>query len=180
MISLYATLTRRLDAAAPIVLPTLARFVFAAVLLLYFWNSALSKVGDGLLGVLHPSSGAYVQIFPKVMEAVGYDTSQLGLFHWVVVTAGTLAEFALPFLILVGALTRPAALGMIGFIVVQSLTDLYGHGGIAQAATVGAWFDRLSDGLILDQRSFWVLGLSVLVFLGAGPLSVDRLVSRQK
>ncbi len=44
------------------------------------------------------------------MEAVGYDVSQLGIFHWLVVTAGTLAEFILPLLIVIGLLTRLAAL----------------------------------------------------------------------
>ena len=62
---------------------------------------------------------------------------------------------------------------MIGFVVVQSLTDIVGHG--ADAATIGAWFDRASGALILDQRAFWVLVLLVRVFKGAGPLSLDRL-----
>ncbi len=165
-----------LDRMAPIVLPTLARFVFAAVLLVYFWGSALTKLGDGLFGLFRPSSGAYVQIFPKAMEAAGYDASALGLWHWAVVVLGTGAEFVLPALLLVGLCTRLAALGMIGFVAVQTLTDLYGHGAIHQAATLGAWFDRASGALILDQRAFWVLGLSVLVLLGGGPLSADRLI----
>ncbi|NBR52249.1 MAG: DoxX family membrane protein [Rhodobacteraceae bacterium] len=162
------------DRMAPLVLPTLARFVFAAVLLVYFWGSALTKLGDGPLGLFRPSSGAYVQIFPKAMEAVGYDTSALGLWHWAVVVAGTSAEFLLPALLLIGLCTRLAALGMLGFIAVQTLTDLYGHGAIHQAATVGAWFDRASGSLILDQRAFWVVGLMALVMLGGGPLSADR------
>ena len=62
---------------------------------------------------------------------------------------------------------------MIGFVVVQSLTDIVGHG--VDAATIGAWFDRASGALILDQRAFWVLVLLVRVFKGAGPLSLDRL-----
>lgn len=155
-------------------LPLLARFTFAAVLLLYYWNSGLTKLGDGILGVFSPSLGAYAQIFPKAMEAVGYDVSQLGIFHWAVVVAGTIAEFVLPLLIIVGLLTRFAALGMIGFIAMQSLTDLYGHGGIAHDGTLGAWFDRLPDALILDQRAFWVLCMLILVFKGAGTLSLDR------
>ena len=169
---------RPLDRAAPAVLATVARFVFAAVLLQYFWNSGLTKVGDGLFGVFTPSLGAYAQIFPKAMEAVGYDASQLGIFHWAVVVSGTLAEFILPLMLLIGFLTRPAALGMIGFIIVQSLTDLYGHGGIEHTATLGTWFDATSDSLILDQRAFWVLGLLVSIFHGAGPISVDRVLSR--
>jgi putative oxidoreductase len=160
-------------------IPLIARFTFAAVLLIYFWNSGLTKLGDGLFGFLSPSTGAYAQIFPKQFEAVGYDASQLGLFHWAVVTAGTWAEFILPLLIVVGLLTRLSALGMIGFILVQSLTDLYGHGGIAHAQTLGAWFDRAPDALILDQRAFWVFTLTILVIKGAGALSLDRVLGRQ-
>ncbi len=129
------------------------------------------------LDILKPSLGAYAQIFPRQMEAVGYDVSQLNIFHWLVVTAGTFAEFLLPLLIVIGLLTRLAALGMIGFIVVQSLTDIVGHQ--VDAATIGSWFDRASDALIVDQRALWLLLLLILVFKGAGPLSLDRLLSRQ-
>lgn len=160
-------------------LPLLSRFIFAAVLFLYYWNSGLTKIGDGIFGFLQPSVGAYAQIFPKAMEAVTYDTSQLSVFHWLVVVAGTWAEFILPVLIVLGLFTRLAALGMIGFIVVQSLTDLYGHGGIEHAETLGAWFDRIPDAVILDQRAFWVFTLTVLVLKGAGALSLDRILSRQ-
>jgi putative oxidoreductase len=169
-----AHLARPLNRIGDEALPLLARLVFAGVLFMYYWNSGLTKLGDGIFGIFMPSSGAYVQIFPKAMEAVGYDTSQLTIFHWAVVTAGTIAEFVLPVLIVIGLLTRLSALGMIGFIIVQSLTDLFGHGGIAHEGTLGAWFDRMSDALILDQRAFWVLCLLILVFKGAGALSVDR------
>ncbi|MFP7673687.1 DoxX family protein [Marivita sp. S0852] len=159
--------------------PLFARFVFAATLLGYFWASALTKLGDGMMGVFSPSTGAYAQIFPRQMEAVVYDVSQLGVFHWAVVVAGTWAEFILPLLIVIGLFTRLAAIGMIGFVVLQTLTDLYGHGGIAHADTLGAWFDRVPDSLILDQRAFWMLILVTLVIKGAGALSLDRILSRQ-
>ena len=177
MLAFYDRITAELSRLGDEILPFAARFVFVAVLFVYYWNSGLTKLGDGLFGFLSPSSGAYVQIFPKAMEAAGYDTSQLTVFHTLVVLAGTWAEFILPVLILIGFLTRFAALGMIGFVVVQSLTDLFGHGGIAHEGTLGAWFDRFSDALILDQRAFWVLCLLVLVFKGAGAVSVDRLLS---
>ena len=173
MFSLYFALTDRLS-RADWLLTTLARFLFAATLLLYFWVSGLTKLGDGIMGLFQPSVGAYAQIFPKQMEAVLYDTSQLSMFHWAVVVAGTWAEFILPALIVVGLFTRLSALGMIGFVVVQSLTDLYGHGGLEHKETVGAWFDRFPDSVILDQRAFWVFLLAVLVVKGAGPLSLDR------
>jgi putative oxidoreductase len=158
-------------------LPTLARLLFAATLLIYFWKSALTKLGDGILGFLSPSTGAYAQIFPRAFEAVGYDTSQLSIFHWVVVTAGTWAEFLLPLTIVLGLLTRLTALGMIGFVALQTLTDLFGHGAIAEPATLGAWFDGDPGALILDQRGLWLFILIVLVIKGAGPLSLDRLIS---
>ena len=178
IISPLNPLAGRINRAGDQALPLLARLVFAGVLLQYYWNSGLTKLGDGVFGFLTPSSGAYVQIFPKAMEAAGYDTSQLTVFHWAVVVGGTWAEFILPLLIVLGLLTRLSAIGMIGFIVVQSLTDLYGHGGIAHEGTLGAWFDRMPDALILDQRAFWVLCLAVLVFKGAGALSLDRAIFR--
>ena len=179
LISLHTRVFTLIERLGDGFLPLLARFVFAATLLVYFWNSAATKLGDGILGIVKPSTGAYAQIFPKAMEAVTYDVSQLSVFHWAVVVAGTWAEFLLPLLIVVGLLTRLAAVGMIGFVAVQSLTDLYGHGGIAHVETLGAWFDRVPDAAILDQRAFWMLLLAVLVVKGAGVLSVDRFLQPQ-
>lgn len=160
------------------IVPTLARLVFAGVLLAYFWASGLTKLGPGLLGLFEPSLGAYAQIFPRAMEAAGYDVSQFGLWHKLVVLAGTWAEFILPLLIVLGLMTRLAALGMIGFIIVQTLTDLIGHGALAQPETLGAWFDRTPDDLIMDQRALWLLLLVILVIKGGGALSLDRLLKR--
>ena len=112
------------------------------------------------------------------MEAVGYDNSHLNPIYTLVVLAGTWAEFLLPALIVVGLLTRPSALGMIGFVILQTFTDLYGHGANGQASTVGAWFDKAPDATILDQRALWVFLLLVLVIKGAGPLSLDQLLLR--
>jgi len=69
MLDLYDRMTVRLSVAGDWLLPTLARFGFAAVLLTYFWTSAMTKLGPGLLGVFQPSLGAYAQIFPRQMEA---------------------------------------------------------------------------------------------------------------
>lgn len=177
LLAAHDAIARRLDAAAQDLLPTLARAAFAAVLLFYFWSSAMTKLGPGPLGFLSPSDGAYIQIFPHAVEAAGYDVSQLSAFHYLVVVAGTLAEFVLPFLIVLGLFTRLAALGMVGFVVVQSLTDIVGHG--VGGDDLGRWFDAASGALILDQRLLWVLLLAVLVVLGAGPLSLDRLLKRR-
>lgn len=174
----YTTATQKLE-RADWLLPTLARLLFAAILLLYFWLSGLTKLGDGIFGIFSPSAGAYVQIFPRMMEAVGYDTDQFSIFLKLFILAGTWAEFILPALIVLGLFTRLAALGMIGFVVLQSLTDLYGHGGWDDPAVLGAWFDKVPDGIIMDQRAFWVFILLVLVIKGAGPVSFDRALSKR-
>ncbi|UYV36071.1 DoxX family membrane protein [Rhodobacteraceae bacterium D3-12] len=174
LFSIYNSTTTRLEKADWLV-PTLARFLFAAVLLMYFWKSALTKIGDGVFGFLDPTS-AYFQIFPKLAEAYEYDTSKFGLLHWLIALAGTWAEFILPLLLLLGLFTRLAALGMIGFLAVQTLTDLYGHGVINEPATIGAWFDNGASSLLMDQRSLWLFLLVILVIKGAGPLSLDRLL----
>ena len=151
----------------------LARFAFLAVLAIYYWNAAITKVGEGFPGVLVPQDGAYVQILPQVMARVGYDSAEVGVLGHIVVYLGTYAEFVLPALIVVGLLTRLAALGMIGFVVVQSAVDILFHG--ADAATVGALFDRVPDAPILDQRTLWITLLAMLVLKGGGWLSLDRL-----
>lgn len=176
LISLHNRAATALDRSADWVTPTLARVLFAAVLFSYYWSSANTKLGDGVLGFLRPSSGAYIQIFPKAVEAVGYDTSQLNAFHWLVVVAGTWAEFILPVLIVLGLLTRLSSLGMIAFIAVQTLVDITGHN--LAAADIGAWFDKGASSLIADQRAMWVFPLLVLVFRGGGPLSLDRVFTR--
>lgn len=157
------------------VLSTLARFVFAAVLLVYFWNSGLTKTGEDFAGLFSPSFNAFAQIFPKGAEAASYDITQATQFQKIVILAGTWAEFVLPALVVLGLFTRAAAFGMIGFVVVQSLTDVFAHGG-----ETGAWFDNLSDAAILDQRAFWVFLLLYLVFRGGGPLSLDRFILRSE
>ena len=177
LISLHNRIFSGLDKAGNWITSTLARFVFGAVLFSYFWSSAKTKLGEGTLGFLKPSDGAYIQIFPKAVEAAGYDTSQLNAFHWIVAAAGTWAEFILPVLIIVGLFTRLASLGMIGFIAVQSIVDISGHG--VAGSDIGAWFDKASSALILDQRTLWVFVLAVLVLKGAGPFSLDRVFARK-
>lgn len=174
MLTAYTRLTEILEGISLWLTPTAARVIFAGVLFVYYWNSALTKLGDGFFGFLVPSTGAYIQIFPKTVEAAGYDISQLGVFHWAVVVAGTWAEFILPVLIVIGLFTRLASLGMIGFVVVQSWVDVTGHG--LGATDIGAWFDGNASSLILDQRAFWLFVLGYLVLRGAGPISVDAVL----
>jgi len=164
----------RLDRLALPVLPSLARCVFGVTLLLFFWTSALTKFGDGLAGLVRPSIGAYAQILPRSFEAVGYDPSAMGVVAWAIVLAGSWAEVVLPLLIVLGFMTRPAALGMIGFILVMSVVDVLGHG-----VPLGSLLDGDPKSLVPDQRVFWIFPLLVMVFMGPGPLSLDRLFLRR-
>ncbi len=178
LVALHNAVFARLE-KADWLLPVIARFLFAAIFLGYFWVSGMTKLGDGMFGLFSPAMGAYAQIFPRTMEAVGYEVSQLTIFHTLVVLAGTWAEFLLPILILLGLLTRLAALGMIGFVVVQTLTDIFGHGLLEETGAIGGWFDKAPDSLIMDQRALWIFLLLVLVVKGAGKLSVDQILARR-
>ena len=171
---LYGRLAALSDAVAAALLPTAARLVFAGVLLVYYWHSGLTKIGDGLFGFLALDTGVYIQMFPRAFAAAGYDPSALPFSYKLIALAGTYAEFILPALIVLGLLTRLAALGMIVFVIVQSWTDIVGHG--LDAATIGAWFDRDSASLIADQRALWLFLLLFLLLRGAGPLSLDRIL----
>ena len=116
------------------------------------------------------------QILPTVVESYDFDASQIPLFPYkIIVIAGTYAEFILPVLVVVGLFTRLAALGMIGFVLVQSYVDIAYHG--VDEGTVGAWFDRLSGATILDQRLLWVFVLVYLVIRGAGLVSLDHVLA---
>ncbi len=166
LITLHNSVLGKLDRSSDFLTPTLARLVFAAVLLFYYWNSAMLKI-DG--SIFSPSAGAFGQIFPKAAEAVLYDVTQMNIFQRIIIFFGTIAEFVLPALILVGLLTRLSAVAMIGFIWVQTIVDVAGHG-----VALGGLFDN-SLGL-MDQRTMWTFLLLVLVINGAGPLSLDRIL----
>ena len=155
-------------------IPLLTRLVFAATLLRYYWNSAGTKVWDrkgeeGIFDFFTLESGTYAQMFPKAFEAAGYNASKMGFHYDVIAFAGTYAEWLLPLLIVIGLFTRLAALGMIGFVVVQTLVDVTGHG-----ATLGMLFDTKYE--LIDERTIWIFGLLVLVIRGAGAVSIDRLL----
>lgn len=166
LISFHNSALGKLDHASNWLTPTLARLVFVAVLLVYYWNSATLKI-DG--SIFSPSAGAFGQIFPKAAEAVLYDVSQMTLYQRVVIFLGTVAEFVLPALLLIGLLTRLAAVGMIGFVWVQTLVDVNGHG-----IKLGSLFDNAIT--LMDQRVMWTFLFLVIAINGAGPISLDRLL----
>ena len=155
-----------------------ARLVFSSVLLGYFINSGLTKIGSGFPGIFVASDGAYAQIVPQVAENVGYDISQIAFFPYgLIVHLGTYAEFVLPVLILVGLFTRLSALAMIGFLFVMTYVDIVFHGLGAKA--IGMPFDRIQDSVVWDQRLLWIFPLVYLVIGGAGGVSLDGLLSRK-
>lgn len=166
------------SAAGPWLLPLLARLVFSSVLLVFFINSGLTKVGSGFPDFLIPTAGAYAQILPSITEAVSYDTDQIALFPWkLIVLGGTYAEFALPIMLLLGVFTRLTSVGFIGFIIVMSFVDIQFHG--LEPESIGAMFDRIHDSIIFDQRLLWMFPLIYLAIKGGGPISIDGLVLRR-
>lgn len=157
----------------------IARFAFAAVLWNYFLHSANTKVGDGLLGFFSISPGAYYQIALPAVEAAGGDVGAVPFLPWgLLVVMGTYAEFILPLLIVIGLFSRLAALGMIGFISVQTFVDITVHQ--IGAESIGTWFDRFPDAVIADQRLLWLVPLAVIIIKGPGLLSVDAWLSRAR
>lgn len=174
LIDRYKTLVRRLEAMlAPWLLGLAARLVFLAVLLPYYLNSALTKF-DGLFRI---SDSAYYQIALPAVEAAGGDVSAVSFLPWgAMVFFGSYGELILPVLIVIGLFTRIAALGMIGFIAVQTLTDIYVHN--VEATTIGVLFDRFPDSVIADQRLLWLYPLIYLAVKGAGLVSLDKLLCR--
>ena len=167
----YARLETKMDAlGGRDVIGIASRGLFVLLLLPYYVNSAMTKVdGVGL------SAGAFAQILPPIAEQYLYDTSAIPFFPWhLIVWAGTLGEFVLPILIVAGLFTRLAALGMIGFIVVQTVVDVVFHG-----AALGALANGLPTELI-DHRLLWISLLVALVLAGGGKLSVDRFLSHRR
>lgn len=176
LLDLHDRIFAMISAAADIwFFPTLARFTFAAVLLKYFWGSAMTKLGSGIGGLFNLDPNGYVQIFPKKMEMLGYDPSGLSIIYKLIAILGTWSEFILPALILVGLFTRLAALGMFGFVIVQTYVDV---DVTAHGAELGSWFKNSSAELIADQRLLRFVLFATLVIKGAGPLSLDRLIKR--
>ncbi|WP_323771321.1 DoxX family protein [Antarctobacter sp.] len=174
LLSLHHAIFAPVERLGAPLIPLLTRLVFAATLLRYYWNSAGTKVWDrkgeeGLFDFFTLESGTYAQMFPKAFEAAGYNPAKLGFAYDIVAYAGTYAEWLLPLLIVVGLFTRLAALGMIGFVVVQTFVDVTGHG-----AALGRLFD--TGYALIDERTLWIFGLTILVIRGAGAVSLDRLL----
>lgn len=173
--SIFGTVTRLTEGWF---LSIAARLTFFSVFFFYYTNSFFTKVGEGFIGFFQIQGGAYFQIVPGAMDAAGYDPANVSIISHLMVFFGTYMEIILPCLIIIGLLTRAAALGMIGFMFVQTYVDINFHG--ADEKTLGAMFDRFPDALISDQRLLWVFVMIVLVIKGGGFLSLDRLFHKNK
>lgn len=150
-----------------------ARFAFAALLLPYYFNSALTKFDAGFLGLFPPSAGAFAQILPPIAEQYTYNVDAIPFFPWhLVVIAGSLAEIVLPVLIVIGLFSRLSALGMIGFVLVQTVIDVAFHD-----VALGGLFNA-QPGQLVDQRLLWAFLLLIVVVKGGGKVSLDRLLAR--
>lgn len=114
------------------------------------------------------------------MEAFGFDPSRFGLFHYLVVLMGVLAEFLIPLIIAIGLLTRYAALGMIVFIAVQTATHLFSQWVLEDPSTLGKWFDRSSSSVIIDQRLLWLFVIVYVIKHVGGVLSIDQWLTSRK
>ena len=180
LIGLHDRIFERIETAGDRwLLGLIARFAFAATLWIYFLNSASTKVGDGLAGFFSVSPGAYYQIALPAVEAAGGDIDAISFLPWgLIVHMGTYAEFLLPVLVVLGLFSRLAALGMIGFIAVQTLVDITVHQ--IGAESIGAWFDRFPDGMIADHRLLWVIPLMIIAIKGPGLFSLDTLLVRAR
>ncbi|MEP4249401.1 DoxX family protein [Tateyamaria sp.] len=158
-------------------LPTVARIVFLAVFFFYFNNSFGTKISNfeiPLLSIKVPlaltpdASSVFVQMFPKAFEAAGYDETAMPPIYWGLAVIGTWAEFLLPVFLILGLFTRLSAIGMIGFVLVQTFTDVVGH-----SIALGSLFNNLPE--LVDTRMLWIFLLLVLAIKGAGPFSIDRI-----
>ena len=69
-------------------LPSVGHLVFVAVLLAYFWSSAFIKPD----GPFTPSIAASARIYPRAIDAAGYDPGDLGPFPCFIVLLGGLSE----------------------------------------------------------------------------------------
>jgi len=157
----------------------LARLLFLAVLLQYFWNSGKTKIGEGIGGIFQIQDSAYFQILGEAgMISYDFDTANIPWYIDFIVHLGTYSEFILPLLIILGLFTRIAAIGMAIFVLVQSYVDIYVHK--VSEKTIGSLFDGDALSVIMDQRALWMFLFIVLIVKGGGKLSLDYLLAKYR
>jgi putative oxidoreductase len=156
-------------------LVTAARLTFAAVLLPWFWITAVSKLAGHTLSVgpaAGPwplSLGAFHAFVPRLMQDGQAPGAVAVAYVWVM----TLAELVLPPMVAAGLLARWSA----ALLIVQMAL---GWGLLSQAGGRGALFDPSPYDAVPDQLLLWSGLLLPVALFGAGPLSLDALVARRR
>jgi len=157
----------------------MSRAAFAAILLPWFLIGGLTKVG-GLSMSMGPtvdglplSLGAYFAYAPERIGSLDAGLPDFDGPTQVLVGLMVLLELALPVLIVLGLLTRPAvillALHQTVFFLRSTSTDDF-----------GALFDASPFDMVPDQLLLWVMLIAPLALFGAGPYSVDHTAARWK
>ncbi len=164
----------------------LARAWFAATLLFFFWNSAMTKLGGA--GLVDLDAAAAQMLGEAFFIEYGGDTSELGFGFVAFAYLGTIAEFVLPLLIVIGLLTRLGSLGMILFIAVMTYVDMTAHGltidpsllvnGRPDLTPAQATDAVFINSVTIENRLMWLFPLIYLVVRGGGAVSLDWLFGR--
>ncbi len=117
-----------------------------------------------LLKVFFQSGLTKIQSWQSTIDLFAYEYAVPLLSPEVAAVMGTAGELILPVLILVGLMTRPAAIGLFVLNAVAAyayaLTDFYNFTGM------------------LDHI-LWGLMILVYILYGSSPLSIDQLISKK-
>jgi uncharacterized membrane protein YphA (DoxX/SURF4 family) len=157
----------------PALTVTLARAGFSAVLLPWFVIGGLTKVGGLSLSVGPPagvwplSLGAYYAFLPELMTNGDEPNVVQHVFVW----SMTLSELILPVMVAAGLFGRLSAALMVAHI--WAASAVAGH-----LFTTGRLFDSSPFDPGPDQMVLWSLVLLPVAIHGAGPLSIDGILSR--
>lgn len=158
---------------SPALTATLSRFGFAAVLLPWFVIGGLTKIAGLTLSVGPPvgvwplSLGAYYAFLPGVMaEGIAPTIGQHAF-----VLSMTLSELVLPVMVVAGLGGRISAALLIVHIWIASLAT-------GQLLATGSLFDASPFDPGPDQVVLWTLVLLPVTVHGAGPISMDAVLSR--
>ncbi len=120
-----------------------------------FFKSGLTKVGSDFM--VTPST---IELFKyEYMPYASESLATMGAY------AATYAEFALPILLVIGFLTRPAALGLF---ILNAVAAYYIVSVADDYSAAGHW-----------QHITWGVMLAVVFAFGPGALSIDKLLSNR-
>lgn len=117
-----------------------------------FWNSGLTKWNSFPLELSGTAKYLFANEFMLHLPGGPYPMPFPTLMAWL----SSFGEIVLPILLVLGFLTRPAALGLLGMT------------AIIQITVPGGWFLHLQ----------WALAAAIVLYLGPGLFSVDETARR--